>query len=97
MKIILAVLAILLTFTAICAAEDRGTVLVVNNHEEFLVQTAGGVRLFEAHNYCYDVRAGDRVLFLDAVEDCDSNVIIGLETGKQCDVWCKGQRGLQYY
>ncbi len=46
--------------------------------------------VFEAKIYCFDVREGDKVIFVSRSSvACVSTEFVILRTGKTCEVWCK--------
>ena len=47
-------------------------------------------REYEATGYCFDMRRGDPVIFVDSKPDlCTSAQILNLRTMRGCRVWCK--------
>ena len=59
------------------------------NSNAFVVTTLFGDKLFPAQTACFDVLAGDQVVFTGFTGACASNSFADLRTGKFCNVWCQ--------
>jgi hypothetical protein len=60
---------------------------VSHNDELFIING----EKFEAQSYCFDVEAGDPVVFIDGSPNgvCVSATVLNLRTQEKCDVWCE--------
>lgn len=57
----------------------------VHDEEVFIIDDEE----YEAKTYCFDMRRGDDVIFIESDPDhCTSAHIFNLRTQRVCDVWC---------
>lgn len=57
----------------------------VHDDEVFIIDN----KEYEAKTYCFDMRRGDDVIFIESDPDyCTSAHIFNLRTHRVCDVWC---------
>lgn len=69
------------------SSKNSYTIEVSHNDELFIING----EKFEAKTYCFNMRKGDRVIFLkgSAFGACASAEILNLRTEKICRVWCE--------
>jgi hydrogenase maturation factor len=59
------------------------------NFTDFVVTTIFGDKLFPAQTACFNVQAGDKVIFTQSTGACASNSFADLRAGSFCKVWCQ--------
>lgn len=79
--------AVLLSTTCTVTAATEYEIEVSHDDELFIINS----ERFEAQTYCFNMEAGDKVIFLEGSPygACASAEILNLRTKKVCKVWCE--------
>jgi hypothetical protein len=86
----LTVVGTMTTCTVTCLGNRySGVVTASVGDDTFLISTTWGEQLFSAQTYCFNVQAGDSVLFVSSTGACASNSFVDLRTQDFCGVWCE--------
>lgn len=74
-------------FTCLVSATTSYVIEESDDDEVFIING----EKFEAQTYCFDMREGDRVIFLSGSPygACASAKLLNLRTRNICDVWCE--------
>lgn len=79
--------ALAIAFSTLVFAQTSYVIEESDDDEVFIING----EKFEAKTYCFDMREGDRVIFLSGSPygACVSAKLLNLRTRKICDVWCE--------
>lgn len=79
--------ALLLTVSAVISAATEYEIEYSHDDELFIING----EKFEAMTYCFNMREGDKVIFLEGSPygACASAEILNLRTDEVCRVWCE--------
>lgn len=79
--------ALAIAFSTLVSAQTSYVIEESDDDEVFIING----EKFEAQTYCFDMREGDRVIFLSGSPygACASAKLLNLRTRNICDVWCE--------
>jgi hypothetical protein len=79
--------ALAIAFTTLVSAQTSYVIQKSDNDEVFIING----EKFVARTYCFNMREGDRVIFLSGSPRgaCSSAELLNLRTERTCRVWCE--------
>ena len=79
--------ALAIAFTSLVFAQTSYVIQKSHNDEVFIINN----EKFVARTYCFNMREGDRVIFLSGSPrgTCTSAELLNLRTERTCRVWCE--------
>ncbi len=68
---------------------EYGQVIAVRDERTIVIATRWGEQTFEAAVPCSPVYFGDTVIFMRSTAICAGNTFVDVDTGTECEVWCR--------